>query len=610
LTFWFFWVKPKEQLDQLNTSSEFNLKFLRSMNLITHHQFKPLLKMSITKQIKNLALIFGLCFFFIKGNAQTISLGNSAACQLDTVSVPIYINTPTSVGAITFSIDYDTAALTFTQFSGMQNSLVTNGFSTYNDVNGQVRFVWFSGGATAAAINDTIIHIDFISQTANIHALTWDVTSASKSEVADLIGNTVNISFANGTADIQTSPTTATLSTPNTTICDEELTIFTGTNGATYEFYINGQVAQSQGVLATYSTDSLKNNDTITVQVFNSIGCSYEPIPISMIVNELPTGAMTGDTAVCNGEAILLNFALANTGIYDIVVQDGTNILNIPSLSNNAQISLTPTDTTEYILQTVTNIVTGCFIDNIKDTVRAIVYPLPVVELGNDTTMCSDETITLNAGSDGITYAWSGGGTASTLVVDSTDKYVVTVTDINTCQSKDSVNVLVNCFTLTGKLYYPNTSSTPLAGINMRLVHINGTPVTLPTNGTGNNVGTNAVGDYRFSKVPIGNYYIEPDIKLPHGGLVSGVDAFIVPQFFAKILTLSGLAQRAADVNADGFINAADALLIEQRAVGDVAFFPAGDWVADREPIELMNEDIIRMIRAVCTGDLDSSYVP
>ncbi|MGB0861272.1 MAG: dockerin type I domain-containing protein [Saprospiraceae bacterium] len=567
--------------------------------------------MSATKQIKILVLMIGCCFFFIKkGNTQIISLGNSAACQLDTVSVPIYIDAPTSVGAITFSIDYDTSVLAFAQFSGMMNSLATNGFSTYNDVDGQVRFVWFSGGTTAAAVNDTIIYMDFIGKVASIHTLAWDVTSSSKSEVVDVLGNTINISFVNGTADIQTSPTTATLSTPNTTICDNDLTIFTATNGATYEFYINGQVAQLKSSLATYSTDSLKNNDTVTVQVFNAIGCSYTPSDIPMFVNELPIGTMTGDTAVCSGEAILLNFSLSNAGTYDLVVQNGINTLNTPSLSGNAQLNLTPTDTTDYVLQMVTNTATGCFIDNIKDTVKVILYPLPVVELGNDTTMCSDETITLDAGSDGVLYTWSGGELTSNLVVDSTNNYAVTVTDVNNCITKDSVNVLVDCFTLTGNLYYPNSANTPLTGITMQLVDANGILVNLPSNGTGNSVTTDATGDYRFSKVPIGVYYIEPNIKLPHGGLVSGVDAFIVPQFFAKILPLNSLAQKAADVNADGFINAADALLIEQRSIGDVSFFPAGDWVTDRDIIEVTNDDIIRLLRAICTGDLNSSYIP
>ena len=124
-----------------------------------------------------------------------------------------------------------------------------------------------------------------------------------------------------------------------------------------------------------------------------------------------------------------------------------------------------------------------------------------------------------------------------TCTVDSTNNYAVTVIDINNCQTRDSVNVLVNCFTLTGKLYYPNAASSPLIGATIQLIDANGVLVNLP-NGTGNNVTTDAVGDYRFSKVPIGIYYIEPNIKLPHGGLVSGVDAFIVPQFFAKILSL------------------------------------------------------------------------
>ncbi len=82
------------------------------------------------------------------------------------------------------------------------------------------------------------------------------------------------------------------------------------------------------------------------------------------------------------------------------------------------------------------------------------VWELPQVNLGMDTTICGDQTLTLNATTpNAASYLWSPGGTTSpTLVVDSTGigygtgEFGVIVTDNNSCSNGDEVAItFINC---------------------------------------------------------------------------------------------------------------------------------------------------------------------
>jgi subtilisin-like proprotein convertase family protein len=69
--------------------------------------------------------------------------------------------------------------------------------------------------------------------------------------------------------------------------------------------------------------------------------------------------------------------------------------------------------------------VEGC--DSITFTDLTI-HPLPVVNLGHDTTICWNSSITLNAGNAGATYLWSTGDTTQFNIIDSSDFWLGTHT--------------------------------------------------------------------------------------------------------------------------------------------------------------------------------------
>ena len=68
------------------------------------------------------------------------------------------------------------------------------------------------------------------------------------------------------------------------------------------------------------------------------------------------------------------------------------------------------------------------------------------INLGNDTTFCDGQTLTLDAGSfpGGATYLWQDGSTAQTFLVDTSGTYYVFVTDTAGCTGIDSISITVN----------------------------------------------------------------------------------------------------------------------------------------------------------------------
>lgn len=78
-----------------------------------------------------------------------------------------------------------------------------------------------------------------------------------------------------------------------------------------------------------------------------------------------------------------------------------------------------------------------------RTPVIAAVDPAPIVDLGNDTLVCSSGTLLLDAGNAGATYQWSDNSTGQTKSVTSSGQYYVTVTGANNCAASDTIEVTV-----------------------------------------------------------------------------------------------------------------------------------------------------------------------
>ncbi|MFO7924161.1 MAG: gliding motility-associated C-terminal domain-containing protein [Bacteroidales bacterium] len=76
------------------------------------------------------------------------------------------------------------------------------------------------------------------------------------------------------------------------------------------------------------------------------------------------------------------------------------------------------------------------------DTVELVVNPLPVVDLGPDTTLMIDESIMLDAGDDGDIFDWSTGAISQTITVYGSEAPVTVWVDVTTmagCSASDTI---------------------------------------------------------------------------------------------------------------------------------------------------------------------------
>ena len=136
---------------------------------------------------------------------------------------------------------------------------------------------------------------------------------------------------------------------------------------------------------------------TITVQETSADGCAGE-LKSGEVVVTSPSLDLGGDTYVCAGDVLELDPG----GGYDSYLwRDGSTGSTFIA-DQEGWISLEVTDS--Y----------GC---TARDSIYLSVYALPFVYLGNDTTVCGEEGIDLDAGPDGVNYTWSTGENSQIITV-------------------------------------------------------------------------------------------------------------------------------------------------------------------------------------------------
>jgi gliding motility-associated-like protein len=140
------------------------------------------------------------------------------------------------------------------------------------------------------------------------------------------------------------------------------------------------------------------------------------------------------DRAKCNTDTLQL---FAPTGFINYTWSPNYNISTLTS----RQIVVNPlTDTSYYLKAEKTP---GCFG---FDTVKVKVNKSPAISLGNDTSFCNGQSITLVAGTRFASYQWSNGSANTQISVNNNGAYSVIGTTAEGCKSYDTLQVL-NVFT-------------------------------------------------------------------------------------------------------------------------------------------------------------------
>jgi len=165
----------------------------------------------------------------------------------------------------------------------------------------------------------------------------------------------------------------------------------------------------------------------ITYTYTDANGCTNSQTQ-QVTVNVVPVPAITpsGTSAICAGSSVTLD---AGSGYSVYSWSNGTN-------GQTNQV-------TQAGLYNVT-VTTAAGCAGTSPSVTIVVNQPPVVDLGNDTTICTAASLTINAGNAGSTYSWSTQEITQSITVTTTGAYTVQVTDQNGCVGTDNIAVTVS----------------------------------------------------------------------------------------------------------------------------------------------------------------------
>lgn len=188
--------------------------------------------------------------------------------------------------------------------------------------------------------------------------------------------------------------------------------------------------AENPGADYLWNTGAITQTITVTesgnygVLVTNIGGCTSDDM-IHITVQELPIINLGVDAVICEGESLLLD--AGNAG--------ATYNWNTGATTQTILVDEAGT----YMVE-----VTNAFSCTAADTILVNIAPVPVVELGDDITICADEFVTLDAENVGAEFLWSTGATTQIITVNATGNYYVQVTNDNGCVSNDMIHITVH----------------------------------------------------------------------------------------------------------------------------------------------------------------------
>ena len=242
---------------------------------------------------------------------------------------------------------------------------------------------------------------------------------------------------------------------------------------------------------SSLQTINVTNSGLYYVDVTGLNGCVSSD-SVQLTINQNPDVNFPANLTGCSGDAVILdagnpgstyswntgattqNISVYTTGFYQVSITDGNNCSStengIVTFNNKPNFNLGPDGVfcgsallnagnpgctylwnTNSTSQTITATNSGtysvkvtnqnlCFIN---DTINILVNPQPIVNLGNDTSICQGISLQLNAANPGSTFNWNTGANTQTITANTSGNYIVQVTNTQNCSKKDTIVVTV-----------------------------------------------------------------------------------------------------------------------------------------------------------------------
>ena len=240
---------------------------------------------------------------------------------------------------------------------------------------------------------------------------------------------------------------------PGDSVCFNNGLIFTSTStgiNLKYEWnFGSGQLSNVQNPpVFNYPSPGIYK---VIHRIINNHNCSAS-VQKTITILPLPNAAYSVNRSnACSGEPLLFAAnAVLNRQHYIWDFGDGSKDSAVFKPSH------TYFQPGNYITSLTVN---DAFCGNDKNSIPITVFEIPVVELGNDTTICMGNTVRLTAGTNQLyTYLWNTGAITPGIVYGTETKRIdVTVTN-GVCVTKDAINikVLSSCNIFVPNAFTPN----------------------------------------------------------------------------------------------------------------------------------------------------------
>jgi gliding motility-associated-like protein len=209
----------------------------------------------------------------------------------------------------------------------------------------------------------------------------------------------------------------------DTTICLGQNVILSANGSNTYQW--------SGGSSATTNSINVSPTDTTTYYVTGDANvCGSDTDTIQVNIDQIPSISVSNDTSICLGESV----TLIASGFTSYQWSGGNS-------TTSSSINVNPTTTTNYYVSSSNS----C--GNDKDTVVVNILPIPTVFAGNDTSICENQSISLNSNTtNAISHSWDNN------IMDGVDfipqignnTYTLTATNSFGCTETDQISVTVH----------------------------------------------------------------------------------------------------------------------------------------------------------------------
>ncbi|MFM7585864.1 MAG: T9SS type A sorting domain-containing protein [Bacteroidota bacterium] len=344
-----------------------------------------------------------------------------------------------------------------------------------------------------------------------------------------------------------------------------------------------------------------------TVTGTDANGCT-NTVTVRVFVPRVNAGS---NRIICSGASTTLSTTYTGSGVGLLYQWTPATGLSSAFVANPVA---SPMQSTLYTV-TVTD-PSGCAVSS---SVTVIVNPSPTVDAGLNVAIAPTQSIQLSGsvsgGASPVSILWSpSSGLSATGILNPvatptvTTMYYLTATGSNGCSRTDSVLVTVDPnlsgSNISGRLVYRNVART---GISQGAISLDTNSVVQSSI----NVGSN--GAYLFQFLADRTYSLRATVNRSAGG-ITAADGQLINNYSANPNLLNGIAIQAADVDGNGVVNSADALLVVQRSVNQPnavfnQFSPnRGNWITEQPLVNIQGANVDRDVEALSLGDVNADF--